>query len=125
MKAHPSPLSATPPADNPPFDVESAIQAAKYGELCALIAEARARGEDFELRGAKQIALFRWKDERKFKWVFRKTRVPYTRDGVIYCLSVNTWERWQQFLEFCSVHGLDPAREADKYGFGPPRKRKE
>jgi hypothetical protein len=103
---------------------EATIQATKYAELCASIAEARARGEDFELRGAKQIALFRWKDERKFKWVLRKGRDPYTRDGVIYCLSVITWERWRQFLIFCSVHGLDPAREAHKYGFGPPSQSK-
>lgn len=103
-------------------DPEAAIQAEKYRELCARIAEARAREEDFELRGAKEIALFRWKDERKFKWVFRKGRAPYTRDGVIHCLSVMTWERWQQFLVFCSVHGLDPVREAHKHGFGPPPK---
>jgi hypothetical protein len=115
--------SATPPGGNPPFDPEVAIQAAKYRELCDRIAQARARGEDFELRGAKEIALFRWKDERKFKWVFRKGRAPYTRDGVIYCLSVDTFDRWQQFLVFCSVHGLDPIREAHKYGFGPPPKK--
>ena len=110
---------------NPSLDPETAIQAAKYRELCDRIAEARARGEDLELRGAKEIALFRWKDERRFKWVFRKARAPYTRDGVIYCLSVDTWDRWQKFLVFCSVHGLDPAREAEKHGFGPPPKAKK
>jgi len=90
--------------------------------LCERIAQAKERGEDFELRGAKEISLFRWKTEHKFKRVYRKSRAPYTRDGLVFCLSVSTWERWQKFLTYCSVHGLDPAREAGKHGFGPPAK---
>lgn len=107
---------------SPTIDQEAIIQAAKYKALCDLIAQAKQRGEDFELRGAKQIALYRWKSELKFRWVFKKSRVPYTRDGAIICLSVETYERWVQYLIFCSIHGLDPVREAGKYGFGPPPK---
>lgn len=107
--------------DFPSFnDAEAAVQADKYKELCRLIAEAKARGEDFELRGAKQIALYRWKDERMFKRVFKKSSDPYTRDGMIYCLSVDRFERWVQFLVYCRIHRLDPIREAAKHGFGPP-----
>jgi hypothetical protein len=106
-------------------DVETAAQAAKYRDLLERIAQAKARGQDFELRGAKQIALFRWGDERKLKWVFKKSRAPYTRDGVIICLSVETWGRWQKHCEYCSIHGLDPVREAHKFGFGPPASNKD
>jgi hypothetical protein len=109
----------------PKRDPEDAIQATKYQELCKLIAEARSRGEDFVCRGAKQIALLRWKDERKFKRVYGKERYPYTVHAGIFHLSADTFERWEQYLEFSKLRGFDPFREAEKYGFGPPSAKKK
>jgi hypothetical protein len=106
-------------------DVEAAVQAAKYQDLMERIDRAKALGHDLILRGARQIALYRFQDERRFKAVFSKERYPYTRDGAIYTLSVAIAERWQQYLIYCSVHGLDPIREAAKHGFGPPPKNQD
>src|SRR4051812_34149850 len=50
-------------------DPEASAQAANYQRLILRIAQARQLGQDFELRGAKQISLYRWKDSRRFKAV--------------------------------------------------------
>lgn len=92
----------------------------QYGELCRKIAEARSRGEDFLLRGAKQIALFRWKNSKKAKRVYSsKEPYPYAKHGNTYTLSVETAERWERYLEYCKLRRIDPLRHLEKYGFGP------
>jgi len=100
---------------------QSTVQRLKYEDLYRRIGEALSKGHDFECVGAEQIALLRWRTELAAKRVYNsKEPYPYRRRGNLYTLSYNDYLRWEAYLTFCGVHGLDPRREAHKYGFGPP-----
>lgn len=92
-----------------------------YAELCHRIAEARAQGQDFELRGAKQIALYVKRSEAYWRWVFRQRWLPIHREGNRICMYVDVYETFLDVRRYCALHALNLHQELRRRGIYEPK----
>jgi hypothetical protein len=88
---------------------ERVLQDEKYKRLKARVDEARRRHEPFELRTARQIALYIYKNEHAWRRInrWRETRLPIYHDGAIICLNPFVWEKWHELESMCAANGWD------------------
>lgn len=105
----------------PEADLQEVLPATKYRLLLARVADAKARGERFILRGAKEIALYVKQSEAFARWVYRQTWLPLHREGNGLCLDVEVFETYLEVQRYCAIHSLDVDAELKRRGVYEPR----